>query len=292
LRKKHISVFFMLLILSLMSVEIVQAQTLMKPSDDTHVDSTIPESVLGAEKYLDVESYGSASSPTQQVVWLKFDLSSLPSGIVIKEATLQVMAWYVGGEYDVSAYYSSDSSWTEETLAYSNMPSYDAEPVDTVKVHKIMIEEWFSWNVAEAVQKASDSGTQTLTIVLNEPTLNSQNSVYFYSKETPSLTIDPSPTLSVSWSYGSSATQNPTAIPSSLPTETPIVSSLPTQQTGSPNPTSVIEGSQETGSWTVWGVPTGVVAVIAIIVVGYVLMKRRGIRSPEQVLPPPPPSDP
>ena len=245
-------------------------------SDDTHVDSTNADSALGEQQYLDIESWGDSSLSYHQIIWLKFSLSSVPEGVEFTQVTLQVYAWLIGGTFNVTAHYSSDSSWTESTLTYSNMPSYDANPIDKLEVSAD--EQWYSWNVIDAVQRASDNNLQTVTIVLNEPMLSYQNSVFMYSKETPSLVMDVSPILTLSWSDTSMNTPTPTTTPSpTLAPPTPTSTSTPT-------PTA----SGEPANWTILSILFLVIIVITVVTV-YLIIKRKGKQPPIPPPPPPPP---
>ena len=247
-------------------------QITVKVTDDTHVDSTNPNLTLGEQKYLDIESWGDASTSYNQIIWLKFSLSDVPDGVEFDQATLKVYAWFIGGTFNVSAHYCSDTYWTESTLTYSNMPSYDTNPIDTVLVSAD--EQWYSWNVVEAVRRASDNNLQTVTIVLSEPMLSYQNSVFMYSKETPSLVMDVSPTLTLSWSGTALTTPTPTPTPSStLATPTPASTSTPTTTSGEPT------------NWAIWGVLL-LVILTAVFLSAYILTKRKGKQPP---IPPPPP---
>ena len=219
----------------------------VKATDDTHVDSTNPNTTLGEQKYLDVESWGDTSTSYHQIVWLKFSLSDVPDGAEFNQATLQVYAWFVGGTFNVSAYFCPDNSWTESKLTYSNMPNYSPDPVATEAVSAS--EEWQSWNVVEAVRSASRNNLEAVTIVLNEPLRSSQNSVYFYSKETPSLVMDASPKLSLSWSLSASPTPTPnptstTAPPTSTTSPTPPFADFGITASAGPGGTISPEGTQ------------------------------------------------
>jgi hypothetical protein len=192
----------------------------VKATDDTHVDSTNPNLTLGEQKYLDIESWGDASTSYHQIVWLKFSLSDIPDGAEFSSATLQLYAWFVDEKLNVSAYFCPNNSWSESTLTYSNMPEYNINPIDTIVVTES--EKWYTWDAVEAVRNASRNNLDAVTIVLNEPMLSNQNSVFLYSKETPSLVMDTSPKLTLSWSISASPT--PTPKPSSItgtPTPTP-----------------------------------------------------------------------
>jgi hypothetical protein len=279
-----------LALIGFMSVELSFAQSnqnTVTAIDDTHVDSSRPDSVLGAEKYLDVESYGDSSTSTHQIVWLKFSLSGIPTGAVFSSATLEVYAWFVGGTFNVSAYYCSDNSWTESTLTYVNMPQYGTTPVATVTVASSLYEKWYSWNVVGAVQQALDNNLENVTIVLNEPYVSSQNSVFFYSKETPTVAVEvPAPKLTLSWSSNPSHTQVPTSEPSSTANKTPTPMSSSMAPTISPS--STLATTEQT-NWSSWGVPLIVVVVIVVAVVGVILMKRKRTKFAAPEFPPPPP---
>lgn len=249
-----------------------QPNLTVKATDDTHVDSTNPNSTLGGQKYLDIESWGDASTSYHQIVWLKFSLSDVPDGVEFDQATLQLYVWFVGGEFNVSAYFCSDNSWSESTLTYSNMPAYSTNPIDSEVV--ATDEDWHSWNVVEAVRSASRDNLEAVTIVLNEPLLSSQNSVFLYSKETPSLVMDVSPKLTLSWSLSASATPKPTPKPSSI-TGTP---------TNWPTPTS---GTETPINWAIWGALL-LVIVVAVFLAAFILVKRRRKQLPEPPPPPPP----
>jgi hypothetical protein len=267
-----------------LKTELTNAQTplgyTLTATDDTHADSTNPNEILGAQKYLDVESWGDASTSYNQIVWLKFSLSDIPDGVEFNQATLQVYAWFTGKGFSVSAYSCSDNSWTESTLTYSNMPEYNATPISTVVV--ATSEEWQSWNVVDALRSASEQNLDAVTIVLSEPMLSSQNSVFLYSKETPSLVMDVSPKLTLSWSLSTSSTPEPTPKPSSTTgTPTPVPSS--TMTTNEPTPTSTLDTPID---WTIWGILLALIGV-AVLVTAYMLTKKK--RNQLIKIPPPPP---
>lgn len=286
MRKEFVLAITIVIILfsSCIKTEIAFAQygpITVKATDDTHVDSTNPNSTLGAQKYLDIESWGDASTSYHQIVWLKFSLSDVPDGVEFNQATLQLYAWFVDADLNVSAYFCPDNSWSESTLTYSNMPAYNTDPVGSTVV--TTSEEWQSWNVVEAVRSASRNNLEAVTIVLNEPLISSQNSVFLYSKETPSLVMDVSPKLTLSWGLSASPTPKPTPTPSSITgTPTPLPSS--TLPTNSPAPTSA-PGTPT--SWAVWGA-LFLVIIVAVFLAAYILTKRRRKQLPEPPPPPPP----
>jgi hypothetical protein len=203
----------MVLVASFASIGFVCAQpgqATLKPTDDTFVDSSNPNSNYGGQNYLEIENYQytvlGQTYNCERIVWLKFDLSSVPNGAVVDEATLQLYTSSVGETFDVHAYSGFDLlnvsaviSWTELALTYSNMPGYNATSMDSALV--ATSDRWYNWSVVDAARNALNSTAKTVTIVLSEPSPHSSTSnVWFDSKESPVYSTDYSPKLTVHWS--------------------------------------------------------------------------------------------
>jgi len=201
-----ISSLVMLLSLPYIKTTVVYAQSgqvTLKPTDDTYVDSSNPNSNYGGQTYLEIEYSVLGSEPYQTIykdlAWLKFGLSTIPNGAVIDEATLQLYAMIVGETFNVHAYSCSYDSWTELTLTYSNMPSYNATSIDTTIV--ATSNRWYNWSVVDAVRNALTGNFIAITTVLSESSPHSSLSdIWFYSKNAPVIITDYSPILTIHWS--------------------------------------------------------------------------------------------
>jgi hypothetical protein len=193
--------------LSAKSVSAQVGEVTLKPTDDTYVDSSNPNSNYGEQNYLQIANYNSeinSNETYESIVWLKFSLSAVPDGAVIDGATLQLRTSSVDGSFNVNAYSGSDFlnvsavvSWTELTLTYSNMPSYNTTSMDSVLV--ATSGQWYNWSVVDAIRDALDNTGRTVTMVLLDPSPHGLlSSVSFDSKE---FSIsDYAPTLTVHWS--------------------------------------------------------------------------------------------
>jgi hypothetical protein len=191
--------------LSAKSVSAQVGEVTLKPTDDTYVDSSNPNSNYGEQNYLQITNYNSEiNSAYESTVWLKFNLSSVPDGAVIDGAILQLRTSSVNGSFNVNAYSGSDFlnvsavvSWTELTLTYSNMPSYNTTSMDPVLV--AANNQWYNWSVVDAVRDALNSTARTGSMVLFDPSPHGLlSSISFNSKE---FSIsDYAPTLTVHWS--------------------------------------------------------------------------------------------
>lgn len=158
-----------LVLVSILSIKGVNAQAgvTIKPTDDTYVDVVNPDSNYGRQSYLKIMSYESAYLTDIIIVWLKFNLSSVPDGAVIDGATISLHTSVVGQTYNVQAYSCSDNSWTEVSLTYSNMPSYNTTSMDSVSVSTSNL--WYNWSVVDAVRNALNGYPKSVTIVMKEP---------------------------------------------------------------------------------------------------------------------------
>jgi sugar lactone lactonase YvrE len=177
----------------------------LKPIGDTFVTSGEPDGTRGSKGSLCVSNFIDESGAiVRGVVFIKFDLSSVPKTAKISSATLNLARVdFDHNPLRVSAYQCLDNSWTESKLTYSNMPAFNATAMDSVIVS--VDKKWYSWNVIDAI-KASLNGNKIVTVVLTAPELNSWQygvetyywTVTFGSKENaplaPSLTIGFTPT--------------------------------------------------------------------------------------------------
>jgi hypothetical protein len=194
--------------MSAKSVSAQAGEVTLNPTDDTYVDSSNPNSNYGEQNYLQITNYNSeVNSAYESMVWLKFNLSSVPDGAVIDGAVLQLRMFNVtgfAGSFNVNAYLGSDFlnlsailSWTELTLTYFNMPSYNTTSMDSVLV--ATINQWYNWSVLDVVRTVLNSTAKTVTTVLFDPSPHGLlSSISFNSKE--SSISDYAPTLTVHWS--------------------------------------------------------------------------------------------
>jgi hypothetical protein len=188
--------------LSIRTVNAQAGQTTLKVTDDTYVKSDSPNSNYGGLDDLMISDYQSSGHQIyERMTWLKFNLSSVPDGAVVDIATLQLHTSVVDEQYDIHAYPCSNNSWTELTLTYSNMPSYNTTSMDSVLVKTDS--SWYNWSVVDSVRNALSGNPRVVTIVMYAPSSlhDFGSSVLFDSKESPTqFGIDYSPELTVHWS--------------------------------------------------------------------------------------------
>ena len=210
-------------------------QVTLKPADDTYTDSINRKSNYGGESSLEITTgvtrappsmkddeinQGGIPAPYSKIVWLKFNLSSVPNGAVVDMAVLQLYATVVAenGGLVVKADSCSDNTWTELTLTYSNMPCAGMMPLDFE--HVSTSNQWYNWSVVDVVRNVLNGNPKALTIALMTSLESSASSAWFWSKEAPVPYTDCAPRLTVYWSYA--PTQPPTPSPKSTPTSTSI----------------------------------------------------------------------
>ena len=171
-RKLAIMLIFVLLLSSVIIVAYAQAgQVYLWTTDSTYVDSNYPNSNYAGQDFLQIKNY-----QDKEIVWLKFNLSSVPEGAVVDNSTLSMylslVNYLLPVSYNVHAYSCSDNSWNQSSLTYSNMPIYNTTSMNSTLVSSM---GWYSWNVVDAVRDALNRNTTAVTIVLFDPSPNSSN---------------------------------------------------------------------------------------------------------------------
>ena len=115
------------------------------------------------------------------VVYLKFDLAEL-ADMEIESAMLQLYAQNVAiltPRY-VQAFYV-DSDWEELTLNFNNAPAWGQNAIATVTIYRA--EQWYGWDVTEAVNVGAADGQLSLAIMLRDMDKAAEEMVAFPSRE-------------------------------------------------------------------------------------------------------------
>lgn len=96
---------------------------------DSYVLNTAPDSNFGSDNDLIL---GGEPADIYRF-WLKFDLSSMPTGAVISEATVRFIIYYDDGTNDptIAIHHSTNDSWTEGGITWNNDPSYNSTASDS-----------------------------------------------------------------------------------------------------------------------------------------------------------------
>jgi 2',3'-cyclic-nucleotide 2'-phosphodiesterase (5'-nucleotidase family) len=93
----------------------------------------------------------STSSFGNERAWLRFDLGSLPAGLAIRSASLQLWNWKsAGASLPAAAYGGADDTWGEATLTYNNQPVFGTA-LDTVTLTSGTTDLYYGWNVGAFV---------------------------------------------------------------------------------------------------------------------------------------------
>lgn len=127
------------------------------------------------------------------IAYLKFNLSSLDA-LNITSATLMLYASKVnltGVSRDLSAYYVSNNSWSQNTLNFDNSPSFDNETF--VQTAVSAPDSWYSFNVTQLAQKQVSSEL-TMAIAFSIFYEHNEEQVIFNSQlasqDRPQLIVD------------------------------------------------------------------------------------------------------
>jgi len=164
--------------------------TNIEPSADARVVSTDPDGNYGTNELLVAGTEYIMEYHTHRS-YLKFSLSSLPSGVTISEAKLYL---YVVGRTSTPTIvvWSTTDGWTETGITWNNQPSGISQ-LDSVVIDYNV--GWCSWTVTSFVQSQyTGDGVASFRVVGPEGEVVSE--ALFYSKEG-----DYHPYLKVTYSF-------------------------------------------------------------------------------------------
>jgi hypothetical protein len=120
--RMHLCVALIISVLSLPAVHAIANTYTLAPTEDTWVYAVTPDAVLGSDQGIatDIQNL----SP-KGYAFLKFDVSSIPSGQMIQSAVLHLYQFNGGGygEGPTALLYFANNSWSESTLTWNTTPS-------------------------------------------------------------------------------------------------------------------------------------------------------------------------
>jgi hypothetical protein len=180
-----ISVMLIALILASFSVTSYLPQvaaTYIGPTDtttlysiaDSYVNASSPDTNYGNDQDLIVNA--SSTDLSQNFIYVKFDLSTIPQNAYIVSASLQLrlsgfsnLYYGIMGPGDrINAYYCPDNSWTETGITYNNKPTFNSASTDYWSPGIFISYGYKSWDITEDVKTALPIGELTEVIKFSD----------------------------------------------------------------------------------------------------------------------------
>lgn len=141
----------------------------LEPVADSSVASGNPNNNYGTQTSMYVMG-STVDAFKNERSWLKFDLSSLPSGTAITNATLHLYCWSVqGSPLPASLHGGTTDSWTETGINWSNQPTFGSA-LDTQTLSSV--NSWYVWDATSFVQNEI-AGDKTVSLVVKAVTEDS-----------------------------------------------------------------------------------------------------------------------
>jgi hypothetical protein len=172
--KKLLLLIFIPLLLSLVASNVNASTSKIYTLADSRVVHTTPNMNYGDNDVLDVSWDG-----MHERSFLRFSLSSIPSGSTISLVTLHLRTEHTDGGGIVAVYFVSDDGWGEMTITWNNQPSY------STLLDSIMVTDeytWYSWTVTNQI-KTEFSGDKTISFMLGNSTSSVPELTEYDSKD-------------------------------------------------------------------------------------------------------------
>jgi len=168
---KSLSVILCLLILPTVTPNVLGKELSAVTTADSYTKSDDPDvnhggvSILYSYNY-ELELFNQITT-YEYHIWLKFDLSEIPSEATMNSIILRMHTSIIGtlATNKVGVFLCSNSTWQEMTVTWNNCPETTGQPIDTVYVGTD--DEDYDFDVTSAVK-----GKNVVTLVLKtlEPT--------------------------------------------------------------------------------------------------------------------------
>lgn len=208
---------FSMLFISFLSIHVsafeasVTETTNPTPVADAYVNSYYSDENNGDSSFLYVEN---SEWGTSKLIFIRFDLSSIPTEATIKSAQLKLYAAVALDGGDVSAYYVRDDTWRELGLTYDNRPNISNTLTSTEE--GVSSGSWRSWDITEDVLEAFHDD-KLLTEALMWENATEYGCIHFFSRESGWP-----PKLEITYTIPTSPTTTPTITPTPTPRPTAI----------------------------------------------------------------------
>ncbi len=145
--------------------------TVLYAIEDSYVDASNPDANYGNA---DLLAGASSTNLSQQIIYVKFDLSSIPQNAFIVSANLSLwfsrfsnlyFNWFGLGD-SIGSHYCSNNSWTENAITWNNCPNYVLSHTDLVDVGRAGADDCL-WDVTSSVVESLPLAELTEVLVFD-----------------------------------------------------------------------------------------------------------------------------
>jgi hypothetical protein len=212
---------------------------------DATVRSNYPTTSFGNENYLNL-SYSSVDVPIEEAVILRFDLSTLPAGVIVDAASLELFLTYAAGatSQPLAVWYVT-SAWTETGVTWNNFPTVDTQLALTWTMDDVS-GQYKSRDITAWAQYWYSHPSENWGVFVRRPT---NNSSYFQRVFESKDHNEWMPCLVVQYHVPETPTLTPTAthvIPTATATPSPTATLTPAC------PDLLLNGDFESGGLPPW----------------------------------------
>jgi len=132
------------------------------------------------------------SGNNDRKVFLMFDLSQIKTKGILREAHLNLGAYYAAGKGDdINLYNVQDTTWSESSITWNNMPSPDTGVLSSTVSTPITYLDFgsFTWNCTDYV--SSKLASPGKVSILVDAALGTNDGIMFVSKENSTYSYPP-----------------------------------------------------------------------------------------------------
>ena len=151
---------------------------IIRADHDALVCEYYPDTNFGSREFIGVGNFCGG----EDVSFIKFSLSDIPSGSIITSAELKLYAYLISGDPQNVNVYELASSWNENTVTWNNRPtSYYTNPVSTQYIDDE--DDYYVWDVTQHVDDWFSGDRTNYGFYLKGTSTVYNNYIYFNSDE-------------------------------------------------------------------------------------------------------------
>lgn len=167
--------------------------------NDSYIQSNFPNQTRGS----DVGIYVYISIlPLDWRSLISYELSSIPSDVIITEATARVYCYFKGQQNGNVYFHRVTSDWNESDVTWNNQPTFDSTYSDVQTITSAGA--WYEWNVTDDIQSFVNGTNINYGWILLSLIANDYSK--FYAKETFGTTYDPQLVIKYEMRFNSTRT--------------------------------------------------------------------------------------
>jgi hypothetical protein len=146
------------------------------PLDDIEVESANPDWNFDPFTLVAGNNYATNGFLNTSRIWLKFNISDIPSDAYVYNATVFLYQYAMTGNFNLSIYYSPNNNWYEEYYTWNRFSSFSTTQVPGSEDRQITSgSHWVNWTVTNTIQDGVFTNQSAISFMIKAKYIDGTN---------------------------------------------------------------------------------------------------------------------